>query len=146
MAVDSEGIAVERVLLKPARTGETHMTPSRTRPRLLHTIVAMGVALTGGASAACGGIANAGLLSGSDGGEDADAAYPLIDAGGDQYATIGYIGSDADRDGYATIRPADAYPTIDVRADHYPTIGYDAGSDDGYPTIGIEADGYPVIH
>jgi hypothetical protein len=116
------------------------MTTSRTRPRLLHTIVAMGVALTGGTSTACGGIADGGLLSGSDGGDEADAIYPVIDAGGDHYATIGYIGSDADRDGYATIRQADAYPTI----------GYDARSEDGYPTIGIadagEADSYPIIH
>jgi len=129
------------------------MTISRTRPRLLHTIVAMGVALTGGASGACGGFATSNITPGSDGGGDeTDAAYPLIDAGGDHYATIGYIGNDADLDGYSTIRTADAYPTIGIDAgpeDAYPTIGYDAGPDDGYPTIGIDAgepDGYPIIH
>jgi hypothetical protein len=96
------------------------MTTSRTRPRLLHTIVAMGVALTGGTSTACGGIADGGLLSGSDGGDEADAIYPVIDAGGDHYATIGYIGSDATpgrrmgirRLGIADAGEADSYPII----------------------------------
>jgi hypothetical protein len=100
----------------------------------------MGVALTGGASGACGGIATSPPPGADAGGDEPDVAYPLLDAGGDHYDTIGYIGSDGDPDGYATIRPADAYPTIgvDTGADGYPTIGT-IGSDAG-------ADGYPIIH
>jgi hypothetical protein len=124
------------------------VTAARARPRLLHTIVAMGVALTGGSATACGGIASSNIPPGADGGGDvADAGNPAVDGQtGDHYAMIGIA-----EDAYPVItpKPDDAYPTIGYDADHdgYPTIGI--GPEDAYPTIGIDAgspDGYPIIH
>jgi hypothetical protein len=102
--------------------------------RLLHTIVAMGVALTGGTVAtACGGIADGGPIPGDAGldGDGQDGAYAHIGIGNPHEPDGGV-------DVYATIRP-DGYPTIgiDTGADAYAHIGIaiDAGAPDGYPII-----------
>jgi hypothetical protein len=102
--------------------------------RLLHTIVAMGVALTSGAvGTACGG-ATLESPAAVDGGGKGDGDSP------DAYPTIGYHAQDGD-----IVQGADAYPII------YPAPPRDAGADaDAYPTIGIyqpdgAVDAYPTI-
>jgi hypothetical protein len=98
--------------------------------RLLHTIVAMGVALTGGGvAAACGGVTEGPIPT--DGGEGGDEHYAHIGALGDErYGLIDAGGGDA----YAHIGiDEDAYPTI--HPDGYAHIGIDAGAPDGYPII-----------
>jgi hypothetical protein len=97
---------------------------------LLHTIVAMGVALTGGTMTACGGVTVADP-GGADGGGDAtlddaptDHSYPIIDSA----------------------RRPDGYGTIKSQADGYPVISSNVDSGDGYPIITpVEGDAYPMI-
>jgi hypothetical protein len=116
--------------------------------RLLHTIVAMGVALTGGTGAvACGGVAGGlSLISDGDageGGDAGDAAYPMIGSDpGDAYA---HIGIDPDAYPHIGADPGDAYPHIGVdTGDGSPPLGTDA--EDVYAHIGIAPeDAYPTI-
>jgi hypothetical protein len=119
--------------------------------RLLHTIVAMGVALTGGAGAsACGGVAGGlSLISDGDAGEGGDArdagdaAYPMIGSDpGDAYA---HIGIDPDAYPHIGADPGDAYPHIGIDTGEAASpLGTDSG--DAYAHIGIgPEDGYPTI-
>lgn len=138
------------------------MTPLRSA-KLLHTVVAMGVALTGGSVTACGGSTEGSPLA-IDAGADSpyatirpapepDGGYVTIgyapsDAGVvDAYPTIGIYQPDGGPDGYPIILPA--YPP-DAGPDAYGTIkspppdgggAIDAAGDATYPTIGIAHDG-----
>jgi hypothetical protein len=116
---------------------------------MLHTIVAMGVALTGGAaslsSVGCGGVAAGPLLD--------DAGDAATDSPGDALTDRSYADIGIAPDGYPIILPVeDAYPHIGSVQDAYAHIGIleDANNEgDAYPHIGIDAgdsDGYPIIH
>jgi hypothetical protein len=124
--------------------------------RLLHTIVAMGVALTGGTlGTGCGGSTLASPLTldaGTTHDGDALDAYPTI---GIRTPDGAYPGIHADTsplsDAYGIILPAPP-PDASTTDDGYPTISFSEGDagDDAYPTIGIyegdaAVDAYPTI-
>jgi hypothetical protein len=113
------------------------------RARLLHTIVAMGVALTGGTLLACGGATATIPPGGGDGGQDMNRDGDTADQ---YYQGIGIYIPDGSADRYAVILPVeeDAYPVIgfDAGTDAYGTIKtpYPDGGSDAYPMIGIAVD------
>jgi hypothetical protein len=108
--------------------------PRDHEARLFHTLVLMGIGLTGTAVvpaiAGCGGNVATEVKSG-DAGPDAYATigYVRPDASDAAYATIGTVEPDAN---YETIRPA---PPVDAGDASYDMIGYLDAGDDGYVII-----------
>jgi hypothetical protein len=94
------------------------------RAKLFHTLVAMGVALTGGTLVeACGGSENTPTSTGCDPKTDVGCTYGNISpAGGDAYANIGYVQQDASGDQvyYADIHAPDSSRDDDAYANISP--------------------------
>jgi hypothetical protein len=130
--------------------------PRDHEARLFHTLVLMGIGLTGSvvvpAMAGCGGDVTTPATPPAD--AASDTPYPTIgyhapDASDASYATIGTVQPDA---AYEMIHPA---PPADASDDSYATIGYYGDAEaDAYETIqpappadagDAGADAYPII-